>query len=72
MGYEGLGGAFLLAVGGTIVFAMLLVFLESYRYQSSGIMTFYLIFIFFGLFVLGLGLWLIAQSGKSETKQTPS
>jgi len=69
---EGLGGAFLLAVGGTIIFAMLLVFLESYRYQSSGSMTFYLIFGFFGFFVLGLGLWLIALSGKSETKHTPS
>ena len=52
MEYEGLGGAFLLAVGGTILVAMLLVFLESYRYQSSGIMIYYLIVIFFGFFVL--------------------
>ena len=72
MGNEGVGGAFLLAVGGTILFAMLLVFLQSYRYQSPGSMIFYLIFSFFGFFILGLGLWLIAQSGKSETKQIPS
>ncbi len=75
MANEGLGGAFLLAVGGTILFAMLylqFVFLPTYRNQSPGSMIFYLIFSFFGFFVLGLGLWLIAQSGKTETKQTPS
>jgi len=75
MGNEGLGGAFFLAVGGTILFAMLYlitVYLPAFRDLSSGSIIFYLIFSFFGFFILGLGLWLIAQSGKSETKQTSS
>jgi hypothetical protein len=73
MANEGLGGAFLLAVGGTILFAMLYVLnVPDYRIQTSASISAYIIFSFFGFFILGLGLWLIAQSGKSETKQTPS
>jgi uncharacterized membrane protein len=75
MANEGLGGAFLFAVGGTILFAMLYVLnvlLPDYRYQTFASISSYIIFSFFGFFILGLGLWLIAQSGKSEIKQTPS
>jgi hypothetical protein len=75
MANEGLGGAFLLAVGGTILFAMLYVLnvlLPNYNYQTSASIGGYIGFSFLGFFILGLGLWLIALSVKSETKQTPS
>jgi uncharacterized BrkB/YihY/UPF0761 family membrane protein len=73
MGNEGLGGAFLLAVGGTILFAMLYlitVYLTTFRNQNSGSIIFFLIFSFLGFFILGLGLWLIAQSGKYKQAVT--
>ena len=71
MANEGLGGAFLFAVGGTILFAMLFLYFYSLNYRSQ---TFsiepYLIFSFFGFLILGLGLWLIAKDRKPETKQS--
>ena len=75
MANEGLGGAFLLAVGGTILFAMLYVLnvlLPDYRYQTSASIGSYIIFSFVRFLILGLGLWLIVKDGKIETKQTPS
>jgi hypothetical protein len=73
----GLLGAFVLAIGGGILFEALFDLLQvnSGRYGSpsmgspsfgSDAMG------FTGFLFLGIGLWLIVQSGKSETKQTPS
>jgi hypothetical protein len=75
MGYGGLGGAFLFAVGGTILFAMLYVLnvlLPNYQYQTSGSIIAYIFISFIGFLMLGFGLWLIVEDGKVETKQTPS
>jgi hypothetical protein len=75
MGYGGLDGAFLFAVGGTILFAMLYVLnvlLPNYNYQTSASIGLFIGFSFLGFLILGLGLWLIVEDGKVETKQTPS
>jgi hypothetical protein len=77
MKYKGLFGAFLLAIGGTIIFLLYYVFFQmgySHVYYPAypAIDPVFIIFSFLGFFVFGLGLWLIVLSGKAETKPTPS
>jgi ABC-type Mn2+/Zn2+ transport system permease subunit len=77
MEYKGLLGALLLAIGGTILFLLYYVFFQmgySHVYYPGipAIDPVLIIFSFLGFFVFGIGLWLIVQSGKAETRQNPS
>jgi hypothetical protein len=70
---EGVGGAIVLAVGGTILFYSLYVFLwDSFHNVLSMPIFETLVYTFIGFLILGLGLWFIVQSRKPETKQNPS
>lgn len=73
----GLLGAFVLAIGGAILFEALYVLLQTYsgQYGSPNMGSPSLpsdAFGFIGFLFVGIGLWLIVQSGKPETKKTPS
>jgi len=72
MANEGLGGAFLLGVGGTILFYSLYVLLWDTIHDMSMPLLPMLFFSFIGFLIFGIGLMLIVQSGKPETKQTLS
>jgi len=65
-------GAFVLAIGGGLLFEALYDLLQVYsgRYGSPSFGSDAISFI--GFLFIGIGLWLVVQSGKSETKQTPS
>ena len=62
-------GIFLFSLGGFILFDGLWYLFRSdaYYYQN-----WILAGGFFGFMFIGLGLWLIVQSGKTETKQNPT
>ena len=73
MANEGLGGAFLLGVGGTILFYSLYVLLwDGFHDNLSNPLLVILFLSFLGFLIFGIGLWLIVQSGKPDSKQTPS
>jgi hypothetical protein len=73
MANEGLGGAFLLAVGGTILFYSLYVFLwDSFHNVLSMPVFETSLYTFIGFLIFGIGLWQIVKAGKPETKQNPS
>jgi hypothetical protein len=77
MDSKGLLGALLLAFGGTILFLLYYIFFQlgySHVYYPAipSLDPVFVIFSFIGFFVFGLGLWLIVQSGKTETKYNPS
>ena len=64
----GIIGAIVLAVGGFILFSLLFTIAMYIRGNmiSSGLEP----FSFIGFLFFGIGLWLIVQSGRAETKQT--
>lgn len=64
----GFGGAILFAIGGAILFGGLFDLFTRPDADQFGFVLLGLL----GFFIIGLGLWLIALSGKPETKQTPS
>jgi hypothetical protein len=64
----GVLGAFAFAFGATVVLLLCFTFV---KYSSALNSPLYL-FVFLGFLLIGLGLWLIALSVKSETKQLPS
>ena len=73
MANEGLGGAFLLGVGGTLLFYSLYVLLwDTFHSNLSNPLLVMLFLSFIGFLIFGIGLRLIVQSGKPETKQNPS
>jgi len=63
----GLIGVILFAFGGAIV---LMQFRLTFNPPYPSLSSFFVYTI--GFLMIGLGLWFIALSGKSETKQTPS
>lgn len=70
MAYEGLRGAILLAVGGTILFGLLYTVLYSTSHNVAEFpVQIFLVVSFLAFVSLGLGLSLIVQSGKTETRQ---
>jgi hypothetical protein len=73
MAYEALRGAVLLALGGTILFGLLYTVLYSMTHNVPEFpVTIFLVVSFIAFVSLGLGLSLIIQSGKTETKQEPT
>ncbi len=69
MEYKGLFGAFLLAIGGTILFLLYYIFFQmgySHVYFPAypALDPTFIVFSFVGFFVAGIGLLLIVQSAK--------
>jgi hypothetical protein len=71
MANQGLGGAFLLGVGGTILFYSLYQLLWDTIHDMSMPLLAMLFLSFIGFLIFGIGLWLIVQSEKTETKKAP-
>ena len=75
MANQGLGGAALFAIGGTILFLLSIVFLSNAS-SNSGIpfpmAAFLSVIIFIGFLTLGLGLWIIIEAGIRGAKQNTS
>jgi membrane-bound metal-dependent hydrolase YbcI (DUF457 family) len=74
---EGLGGALLIGIGGTILFVLYYEFMSNvYSHVFAGTtfdpVIIVIIFSFLGFMILGLGLGLIVQSGKPKPHQNPS
>jgi hypothetical protein len=76
MANEGLGGALLLSIGGTILFSLLYNIIttstsvnERYSILPIAILV---IFSFVGFLFVGMGLSLIAESGKPKPEQKAS
>ena len=66
---------YFLAIGGTILLGLLYNLVSNaYGNNVREILPFGIValFGFLGFFVSGLGLWLIVEAGKSETKKNPS
>jgi hypothetical protein len=59
---KGLTGTLFLAIGGTIVFALLIGFFSMIFHDSINfpLEVLFLLFSFIGFFMVGLGLWVIA------------
>jgi hypothetical protein len=70
MANEGLVGAFLLGVGGTILFSLLynIITTSTLASERYGLLPIQIIviFSFLGFLATGIGLWLIAESGKPK------
>ena len=67
----GLVGAFFLAIGGALLFKGLGSLSQDYA-EGYGLSNFSVFFGFISFLFIGIGLWLIVQSGRIDTKQTPS
>ena len=70
MANEGLVGAFLIGVGGTILFSLLynIITTSTLANERYGLLPVQIIVIlsFLGFLATGIGLWLIVESGKSK------
>jgi hypothetical protein len=74
MDYKGLLGVLLLAIGGTVLFMLYYIFFQMgysqvYFPAYPSLNPVLIVFSFLGFLVFGLGLLLIVQGGKTETKQ---
>ena len=68
----GILGAWVLAIGGALLFEGLGSLSQDYAETNYGLSSFTIFFGFTSFLFIGIGLWLIVQSGRIETKQNPS